>query len=211
MNDVEQIDGADGDRPSGRIPDTPRTLLDELSRQDALDDFRWRQFDELYRPVIAFFIRQRFASLAGDIEDLTQEVMSRLVGFLRERKYRSDTSRFRTVLQAMVHNLCIDFLRHQTHLAELPLMEIDLEELESGDADVASQLDVQWAEACWRAARRHVLRKTPVNPRHAAIYRELEKGVPVKELADRYGLTPEGIRQVRHRMDALITAYARSY
>ena len=88
------------------IPETPKTLLDELSRQGELDELKWRQFDDIYRPVVAFFIQQRFATLSAAADDIVQDTMARLVAVLREGKYRRDRSRFRTYLAALVHNCC---------------------------------------------------------------------------------------------------------
>ena len=39
-------------------PETPRTLVDALATEAELDECRWGQFDAMYRPVVAFFIRQ---------------------------------------------------------------------------------------------------------------------------------------------------------
>ena len=57
------------------IPATPKTLLDQLSRRGELDEIKWQEFDRLYRPVVGFFLRQKFHSLISDYEDITQETM----------------------------------------------------------------------------------------------------------------------------------------
>lgn len=195
------------------VPDTPATLLDELARQGELDDFQWRRFDELYRPVIGFFIRQRFGSLAGEADDLTQEVMILLVDVLRQRRYRPERARFRTFLSALVHNLCVDRLRAGARRREVAIEPFDLEALFPVDAagDLAAEtLDRQWAQACYDAAREHVLSRCPLSPAHREIYLALERGESTAGLAARHGLTPAAIRQIRHRIDARILAFARA-
>ena len=195
------------------IPDTPATLLDELARQGELDDFQWRRFDELYRPVIGFFIRQRFGSLAGEADDLTQEVMVRLVAILRKRLYHPGRARFRTFLSAVVHNLCVDRLRADARRREVAIEPFDLEALFPADAagDLAAEtLDRQWAQACYDAAREHVLSRCPLAPAHREIYLALERGESTADLAACHGITPAAVRQIRHRIDQQILAFARA-
>lgn len=194
------------------IPDTPATLLDELARQGELDEFQWQRFDKLYRPVIGFFIRLRFASLAQDEEDLAQDVMARLVPILRQRLYRPGRARFRTFLAAIVHNLCVDRLRADARRRELSVEPFDLEALAPADSSgnpAEEMLDRQWAQACLDAARRHVLDHCPIAPAHREIYLALERGESTAALAARHGITPDAIRQIRHRIDRQIIAFAR--
>ena len=61
------------------IPDTPKTLLDQIAMRGELDEAKWLEFDRLYRPVIRFFIQQKFYSLVNDYDDIAQDVMMRLV------------------------------------------------------------------------------------------------------------------------------------
>ena len=111
------------------IPETPKTLLDELSRQGELDELKWRQFDSIYRPVVAFFIQQRFAALSAESDDIVQNVMARLVAVLREGRYRRDRSRFRTYLAALVHNCCIDQMRTAARRREVPIDSVNLDDI----------------------------------------------------------------------------------
>ena len=71
------------------IPDTPKTLLDQIAVRGGLDEAKWQEFDRLYRPVIRFFIRQKFFSLVNDYDDISQDVMMRLVKELRAKRYDS--------------------------------------------------------------------------------------------------------------------------
>lgn len=71
-------------------------------------------------------------------------------------------------------------------------------------------LDHQWAESCYQAARQHVLRKTPLAESHREIYLALERGESAKDLAMRFNVSPAAIRQIRHRIEQAINAYART-
>lgn len=193
------------------IPDTPKTLLDELARQGELDELKWRQFDTLYRPVIAFFIRQRFASLTGETDDIVQNIMVKLVTVLRKRQYRSDRSRFRTYLAALVHNYCIDYLKESSRRVEIPIDSIDIDALSTGHTPYAAltQLDRQWAEGCFQAARRHVLECVPLDPLHKKIFLEIERGRTSDQVAQKNGVSAAAVRQIKHRISDLINAYCR--
>ena len=193
------------------IPETPKTLLDELSRQGELDELKWRQFDSIYRPVVALFIQQRFAALSAESDDIVQNVMARLVAVLREGKYRRDRSRFRTYLAALVHNCCIDQMRAAARRREVPIDSIDLDAIsaERDSKNTFSHLDRQWAEACYSAARRHVLEHVSLNPLHKKIFLESEQGRTSDDIARENGVSPAAVRQIKHRITNLITTYCR--
>lgn len=95
------------------IPDTPKTLLKQIAERGDLDDAKWFEFDRLYRPVIRFFMRQKFFSLVSDYDDIVQDVMVRLVRELRSKKYDASRARFRTYLYAIVYNMAVDYLRER--------------------------------------------------------------------------------------------------
>ena len=193
------------------IPETPKTLLDELSRQGELDELKWRQFDDIYRPVVSFFIQQRFAALSTEADDIVQDTMVRLVAVLREGKYRRDRSRFRTYLAALVHNCCIDQMRTAARRREVPIDSVNLGDISAGrdSRDAFSHLDRQWAEACYSAARRHVLEHVPIDPLHKKIFLESEQGRTSNDIARENGVSPAAVRQIKHRVSNLITTYCR--
>lgn len=192
-----------------RIPDTPKTLLDELARGEMIDEFKWRQFDEMYRPVVAFFLVQRFGNLSHESDDVVQDVMIKLIDILRNGRYDSSRSRFRTYLRTLVANTAIDRIRRLKRFEDIPLETIDWTGRETSEAELGF-LDRQWAEACFAAARKHVLENTPVSDAHRDIFIALENGESDDSVARRHGLTNAAIRQIRHRINKAITAYARS-
>lgn len=191
-------------------PETPRTLVDALATEAELDECRWGQFDAMYRPVVACFIRQRFEGLVHLTDDIAQEAMIRIVNVLRGGGYDRKRGKMRTFLQTIVYNVCIDHLR-RLRPDDVSFDEIDVERLTASDGPdgFGRMMDLQWCESCRLAARHYVLHETPVSPVHREIYRELEKGGKPAEIASRHGMTADAVRQIHHRLDKLIEAYAR--
>ena len=191
------------------IPDTPKTLLNELARDEMIDDFKWQQFDAMYRPVVTFFLVQRFGNLAHESDDIVQDIMIKLIEVLRNGRYDSSRSRFRTYLRTLVANTAIDRIRRLKRFAGLPLETLDWTGEHTSEAELVF-LDRQWAEACFAAARKHVLVNASLSDEHRAIFIASENGEGDDRLAERYGLTHAAVRQIRHRINKAITAYARS-
>ncbi len=193
------------------FPDPPKTLLDELALDGQLDEAKWRRFDDLYRPVVSAFVTQRFPALADEAEDVIQETMVRLSATLREKRYDARRGRFRTFLCALANNLVVDILRRRRRFADLPLDTVDWVSPRTADAPVLALLDRQWKEACYKAARRHVLHHVPLPPHYADVWRALEKGESPADLAARLGVTPAFVRQVKHRISTLISTTVATY
>ena len=198
---------------SATFPDTPRTLLDVLARKGELDELKWRQFDELYRPAIESFIRQRFGSLCFEADDIVQTVMLKLVGILRDKRYDSTRTRFRTYLSAIIHNCCLDCLKSINRRHEVPIEDFDIDAILGGSAEPesVSMLDRQSAEACHMAARRHVLENYPLDPVHRQVFLDLERGTPIPAVAENAGISQSSVRQIKHRVLKLIEAFCREY
>ena len=186
-------------------PDTPKTLLDQLARKGELEEAKWTEFDRLYRPVIRFFIRQKFHTLANDCEDIAQDVMMRLVELLRSRKYDSARAKFRTYLYAIVYNIAVDYLRSRKRAEALDLAELDW--MGRTPPTGAEVMERQWKEACYEAARKHVLERVPLADGHREIYLEAEKGRKSAEIAAAHSVSPALVRQVKHRVSGMIREY----
>lgn len=187
------------------FPNTPKTLLDELALAESLDEAKWCQFDARYRPVIRFFLLQRFPTLQSECDDLVQETMCRLVAVVREGQYDRARARFRTFISAVVNNIAVDILRRQTRYAAIPLETVEWLHPDSSDHAVFAQLDTQWQEASYAAARWQVLHKMVLPPHYAEVWRALEHGAKPADIANRFGVTATFVRQVKHRVTRLIS------
>ena len=187
------------------IPATPKTLLDQLSRRGELDEIKWQEFDRLYRPVVGFFLRQKFHSLISDYEDITQETMVKLVALLRSRKFDCERAKFRTYLYAIVYNLAVDWLRERKRQENLSFEEVEWMAPEQTSA--LELMERQWRESCYEAVRKHVLERVPLADGYREIYREIETGEKAGEIAAKLGVSTDLVRQVKHRVGEMIGAH----
>ena len=187
------------------IPDTPKTLLDQIAVRGELDDAKWQEFDRLYRPVIRFFIRQKFYSLVNDYDDISQDVMMRLVRELRAKRYDSTRARFRTYLYAIVYNIAVDYLREKNRAKGLRLEHVEW--MERPQTTALETMERQWKESCYEAARKHVLEHVSLPNGYREVYLDVEKGLKPAEIAKVHSVTAALVRQVKHRVAELIKEY----
>ena len=187
------------------IPDTPKTLLDQIAVRGGLDEAKWQEFDRLYRPVIRFFIRQKFYSLVNDYDDISQDVMMRLVRELRAKRYDSTRARFRTYLYAIVYNIAVDYLREKNRAKGLRLEHVEW--MERPQTTALEAMERQWKESCYEAARKHVLEHVSLPNGYREIYLDVETGHRPDEIAKARSVTAALVRQVKHRVAELIKEY----
>lgn len=187
------------------IPDTPKTLLDQIAVRGGLDEAKWQEFDRLYRPVIRFFIRQKFYSLVNDYDDISQDVMMRLVRELRAKRYDSTRARFRTYLYAIVYNIAVDYLREKNRAKGLRLEHVEW--MERPQTTALEAMERQWRESCYEAARKHVLEHVSLPNGYREVYQDVEKGLKPAEIAKARSVTAVLVRQVKHRVAELIKEY----
>lgn len=187
------------------IPNTPKTLLKQIAEHGDLDDAKWAEFDRLYRPVIRFFVRQKFYSIVSDYDDIAQDVMVRLVRELRSNKYNSSRARFRTYLYAIVYNMAVDYLRERKTVESVTLDKVDW--MQSETPTGYEIMERQWKEACYEAARKHVLEHVSLPDGYREVYLGIEKGFKPAEISAWCDVSPALVRQVKHRVSEMIRGY----
>lgn len=197
------------------IPETPATLLDTLARQEGQTDANWSRFDALYRPVIRQFICQKGYCSPSDVEDVTQDVFLRLFTAFSDGAYQRDKGHVHSYLSFTVRNILIDRLRERqkkpqsVSLEALPAEAQTLLTARLTDPLAMEQLDHQWQEACYQAALRHILAKTPLPAGHREIFLETVHHDDTATIAARHQVTPEVVCQIKCGVDEKITAYAK--
>jgi RNA polymerase sigma-70 factor (ECF subfamily) len=93
------------------IPTTRASLL--LRLRDPGDNEAWRQFVQLYAPVVYAYARQRQLQDA-DAADLTQEVLRNVMRAARKLEYDATRGSFRGWLFTVTRNKLIDWREKQS-------------------------------------------------------------------------------------------------
>ena len=203
------------------FPNTPTKLLRTMAKRPATADEEsaWAQFVELYEPVIRAFAAIESVS-ASDIDDVVQDVFARLLGIMRRDGYDRSRGRFRTYLRTIMRRVLIDRFRRQTaDRAQLhePLNEDETQAaadqqqtLASMPPDAAAAFDEKWNRAQFKALLEHVFTRTAISDQSRAIYRaHVLEGEDAASVAHRFGVTPEVVRQVKSRINRMISALAK--
>ena len=195
------------------FPDTPADLLRKLAAQvTGEDECNWARFAELYVPAIKDFIRAH-----GDyreVDDVVQEVMIALVGIFREKKFtpREGVGGFRSYLAKMIRSTLYTIYRREKARGQGRFVPIDDVELSVVGDSVTAQMDVEWAVSRHNAAVEHVLSKTLVSQLNKDIYCDFVlEGLPVEEVAKKYGVTKNQVSQAETRIGRMIKAIEAEY
>lgn len=207
------------------FPETPQTLLKKIAELAAGDDrAEWTAFVELYTAPVRNFIRAVNRGLSpSDVEDAVQEVFIRLVEVLRKEKIDRRKGKFRDYLAVLTRRILIDRYRAElvrpsagpVPLAEGPVPKGRGPVPSAGGAlalDPGALIDIRWRMAVHAAAVEHVLTKTAISEQSAQIYRAVEglspefRGLSPMEIAARFGVSIDVVKQVRSRLNRAIAA-----
>ena len=144
----------------------------------------------------------------------------RLVRVMRRDGYDRKQGRFRTYLRTIMRRVLIDRFRRQT--ADRTQLHEPLNEDETQVADTPTHagaaslpdaveaFEEKWRQAQFKALLDHVFNRTALSDQSRAIYRAYAlEGGDVHEVAGRFGVTPEVVRQVKSRVNRMIAALAR--
>lgn len=203
------------------FPETPQTLLKKIAELAEGDDqAEWTAFVELYTMPVRNFIRSVNRGLSpSDVEDAVQEVFIRLVEVLREGRIDRTKGRFRAYLATLTRRILIDRYRESLSRPGLPsATEADLgTHILHSPPDPGLLADLRWRMSVHAAAVEHVLTKTAISDQSAQIYRAVEglspefRGLSPKEIAARFGVSADVVKQVRSRLNRAIAAVEARY
>lgn len=194
------------------FPPTSLTLLQKLAVDvTGGNEASWVRFFSLYTPAIRRFVE--WNDHVHDPDDVVQEIYLKLVEILRSGTYDPDRARFRTFLALLIRRQLITLYRQDQarHVADRCSIDDLMEEL-SVPSDQQEQVDLHWARAKHEAAVEHVLTKVAMKAQSRGIYRAyvIEKR-PIDEVSEAFGVSPDIIYKVKHRVDKMIEAVEAEY
>ena len=222
------------------FPATSLTLLQKLAVEVTGEkEAAWVRFFGLYTPAMRRFIELN--DHKHDPDDVIQDVYLKLVDLLKNRKYDSDKSRFRTFIAMLIrHQLVSLYRKEQVRGGDA---NISLDALEgngravcphaAADASYAGrgrspsaplpaelstpatqgdELDLAWARAKHEAAVEHVLTKTALSAQTKAVYRAyVLENRPLKDIEKEFGISRDVIYKVKNRIDNAISIVEEEY
>lgn len=182
------------------LPTQPSLLL-QLRKEDAPEE--WETFYHRYsRFILSVCIR--YGLTPAEAEDVLQETMVELICALRKFEYDPSRGRFRGFLKTIVVRKVSR--RHKKRPPTQPIESTTpegahlLRILEDPDSPSPLHgLDDVWRQTVLEEALIR-LRDSGVNETHLEAFDFMLQGLPIEEIADRTGMKPNALYQVKHRM-----------
>jgi RNA polymerase sigma-70 factor, ECF subfamily len=173
---------------------TPPSLLQRL-RESPDDGNAWRQFDDVYRPLLGGWLRGQGLQV-HDADDLVQDILRAVARELPHFHYDSARGRFRGWLRQVMINRLREFWRAQKR--NRGSVDPLLEQLEDPSSDLSRRWD--------REHDQHVLQAllVQIEPDFAATtvqaFRRLMNGEKPQVVADGLGLSVNSVLLARSRI-----------
>ncbi len=173
--------------------DTSRTHPSLLIRvRDPADQQAWEQFHERYAPMIRGWCRHWFPR---ELDDMVQEVFTRLVSCLKAFEYEPGKGRFRGYLKTVTHRLMADLKEKPawTPVSEDEEMLIEVEARQDLLARLAAMFDLELLEQAKERVRGRVEEKTWL-----AYMGTAEEGRKPAEVARELGMKVGAVYQAKY-------------
>lgn len=170
-----------------------------LRVRDSSDEQAWTEFYELYAPLLYRYARAQGLNHA-DAEEIRSQCCEALVRQIPTFEYDREKGGFKGWLRTMVARRVIDRLRKRR---EHQLESSDLRKLPNPEMAVDEVWEQQWRQQhlrfCVQSLRGQVTEDT-----WTAFRLLVEEGLPVAEVCQRLGATPNQVYKARARMLALV-------
>jgi RNA polymerase sigma-70 factor (ECF subfamily) len=189
------------------IPSTHISLLRSLG-EERRREHAWLVFQACYREVILGWCRSRGLD-RHTAEDLTQEILIKLLGALPRHEHNPDRGRFRSWLKAVVHNVLADHWRRQRHRLESggvggsTALEW-LGELPAPEAVEELGFAVDSRRAVWGAKMLDRVRARVEPTSWAAFCQRMIERRPAAEVAAELGLTVGAVYKAAERIKRIV-------
>jgi RNA polymerase sigma factor (sigma-70 family) len=192
------------------FPDTPVSLLARMVAQvTGESEQNWIAFFELYQPVIRKFAE--YAGAKNEAEDVTQDVLLKLVSIFRNGAYCPGRGNFRSYLATIIRREVINrYHKAQVRGAGLHISIND----DNSPLDVAvppeveANIDIKWRMARHAAAVEHVLTKTSISQKSKDVYRAYvieEKSID--EVAKLFSMPKNSVSQIKTRIERMVADF----
>jgi RNA polymerase sigma factor (sigma-70 family) len=180
---------------------TPETRPSLLIRvRDPADDAAWREFVEIYRPVILRLAQQK-GMQAADAEDVAQEVLAAVAKAIADREHDPKRARFGTWLHRVAYNAIADALtrRKLDRGSGDSALHAVLGQHEARNGPGSDLLRLEYQREVFRWAARQV-RKEFRQETWDAFWLTAVDGRAIQAVAGEFGKDPGAIYTARSRV-----------
>ncbi len=180
-----------------------------MSLRDPRNDFAWREFVEIYSPLVERQCR-RYGLQTADSLDVTQDVMLAVVSAIRTFTYDPQKGRFRHWLLTVVRSKLIDFFnnvkRHPRGTGETSVQRL----LEAQpNAEEVTQWEIEYQRRLFHWAA-EVVRKDLHESTWEAFRQTTIEDRPAPEVARSLNLRIGAVYTAKSRVLARVTALIRT-
>lgn len=164
--------------------------------RDPADEEAWREFESRYAELVMRYCLRRGVQ-PMDAEDVRQQVWINLSKGLRNFEYDPSRGRFRDYLGRAVKNaICRHFSRYASK--DLALDSSVLASTPAGNGDPDGAWDEEWVNHHYRLAMQRI--EQLYEPRSVTVFQQLLAGGATSDVARQFDMTPNAVRQVKHRI-----------
>jgi RNA polymerase sigma-70 factor (ECF subfamily) len=187
--------------------DAPPTSASLLVRiRDSRDQEAWRQFVELYAPVVYGFARKRGLQDA-DAADVMQDVLRSVAGAAERLNYDPARGSFRGWLYTVARNKVFNFLDAGQHRIGRGSGDTGVREKLEEQPEPELNLAASWDEEYERNLASIAMRRVQGEVQEAtwqAFWRTAVEGQSAREAGNALGMTPGAVYVARSRVLARI-------
>jgi RNA polymerase sigma factor (sigma-70 family) len=196
------------------MTDWPGTRFSLLVRiRDSRDEEAWRNFVDLYGPLVYSLARRRQLQDA-DAADVVQETLQAVAFALRRRLYDREKGHFRQWMYTIARNKTLNFLARsrdqpQTVGNDIVGQEVDEQQMDLQTAAEKREWDREYEQRLFAAAAESVRRSCRSPKNWEAFWRTAVEGKPAPEVARELTMPLGSVYCARSRIQAQITEQVR--
>lgn len=177
--------------------ETRESLLNAI--RDPCDHVAWDRFAEIYRPMV-FRLARRLGLQDADAEDVTQQVMVIIAAKIGQFEKDASKGRFRDWLAAVAKNAIRNALtRRPRDIAIGGDGALPSEQIAVSDDSLSKQVEEEYMRSVFRVSAAEI-KDEFAESTWAAFWMTCVEGQPVKDAAQKLGLTAGAVYAARSRV-----------